>query len=140
MTPQLSIDRPFRRYGGVVAACLALAVLANAFAVYYVVQERYIYYWDWSHYWDRYRDLAGSLTQHPIATLGSLIGSIRKDDHNSLPVLPLVPVDGCSEPAACRTYWPLPISIWCRLSWLWGCWCSGCFVRTFPGGLSCRSC
>lgn len=84
--------RPLRGHGGAVAACLALAVLANAFATYYVAQERYIYYWDWSGYWVMYRDLTASLAEHPIVTLGLLIDSVRRDDYNSLPVLPLVPL------------------------------------------------
>lgn len=88
----LSAYRPLKGYGGAVAACLALAVLTNAFAVYYGAQERYVYFWDWSHYWYRYRDLTASLAQHPIATLGSLIDSVRRDDYNSLPVLSLVPL------------------------------------------------
>jgi len=86
------VRRPLRGYGGAATACLALAVLANAFTVYYVTQERYVYFWDTSHYWFRHRDLTASLAQHPIATLSLLIDSVRRDDYNSLPVLPLVPL------------------------------------------------
>ncbi|MBI2883472.1 MAG: hypothetical protein HYY11_06155 [Candidatus Methylomirabilis oxyfera] len=91
MIAKLVGNRPRRGYGGAVAAYLALAVLANAFAVYYVAQERTVYFWDWSGYWLTYRGLTASLAQHPLATLGSLIGSVRRDDYNLLPVLPLVP-------------------------------------------------
>lgn len=91
MMSKLSVYRLLRRYGAAAAACLALAVLANAFAAYYVAQERYIYYWDWSHYWLWYRDLVTSLAQQPMVTLGALIDSVRQDDYNRLPVLPLVP-------------------------------------------------
>lgn len=86
-----SVYRPLRGYGGAVTAFFGLAVLANAFVVYYVAQERYVYYWDNSHYWHRYRDLTALLAEHPLATLDSLIDSVRRDDYNSLPVLPLVP-------------------------------------------------
>jgi hypothetical protein len=88
---KLLVYRPLRGYGVAVQAYLALAVLANAFAAYYVAQERYIYYWDWSHYWLWYRDLTTSLAQQPMVTLSALIDSVRQDDYNRLPVLPLVP-------------------------------------------------
>lgn len=91
MIARLSVYRLLRGYGGAVVAFLSLAVLANAFAAYYVAQERYVYYWDWSGYWVMYRDVTAALAQHPVATLGSLIGSIRRDDYNPLSVLPLVP-------------------------------------------------
>jgi hypothetical protein len=76
-----------------IGAYFGLAILANAFAVYFVTQEHYIYYWDWSGYWDRYREISASLLVHPISTLHSLIGSVRHDDYNSLPVLILVPFE-----------------------------------------------
>jgi hypothetical protein len=90
--PKPSVHRPLRAYGGVVTAFLSLAVLANAFAAYYVTQERYVYFWDWSGYWMWYRDLTASLAQRPIATLRSLIRSVQREDYNLLPVLPLVPL------------------------------------------------
>jgi hypothetical protein len=76
-----------------IGAYFGLAILANAFAVYFVTQEHYIYYWDWSGYWDRYREISTSLLVHPTSTLHSLIGSVRHDDYNSLPVLILVPFE-----------------------------------------------
>jgi hypothetical protein len=39
-----------------------------------------------------YRDVTAALAQHPVATLGSLIGSVRRDDYNPLSILPLVPL------------------------------------------------
>lgn len=92
MMAERAASRSLGGYGGAVAACLAVVAVANLFAVYYVTQERTIYFWDWSHYWLRYRELTASLAQHPTATLGSLLSSVRRDDYNLLPVLPLVPV------------------------------------------------
>ncbi|HWO99652.1 MAG TPA: GtrA family protein [Methylococcus sp.] len=90
--PKSLIYRSLTGYGGAVIAFLGLAILANAFAVYYMTQERYVYFWDLAYYWVYYRDITASLAQHPFATLGSLIGSIRTSDYNPLPVLPLVPL------------------------------------------------
>ena len=80
-------------HSGVVGAFLGLAILANAFATYFVTQEHYIYYWDWSYYWHKSQDLSTSLMHHPISALSSLISSVRSDDYNPLPVLPLVPFE-----------------------------------------------
>lgn len=76
---------------GAVAAFLCLAILANAFAAYFVTQEHYIYFWDTSNYWNKYLDISASLMKDPINALRLLIHSIRNDDYNLLPALPLVP-------------------------------------------------
>ena len=81
-------------------AFLGLAILANAFAVYFVTQEHYVYFWDWSYYWLMSQELSVSLMHHPMSALRSLITSVRNDDYNLLPVLPLFRLSGCSEPAA----------------------------------------
>ena len=82
-----------RGHSGVVGTFLGLAILANAFAVYYVTQEHYIYFWDWSGYWLMSQELSASLMNHPMSALRSLITSVRNDDYNLLPVLPLVPFE-----------------------------------------------
>jgi putative flippase GtrA len=74
-----------------IVSFVVLVMLANAFAVYFVSQERYVYFWDWSSYWLMYRDFSASLLQHPQGALMSLLASIRNDDYNLLPVLPLAP-------------------------------------------------
>ena len=73
------------------AAFLGLAILANAFAAYFVAQENYVYYWDWAGYWVKYLNISTSLVHDPVSTLRSLIRSVRRSDYNPLPVLPLVP-------------------------------------------------
>ena len=75
----------------VVGAFLGLAILANAFAAYFVAQENYVYYWDWAAYWVKYLNISTSLVHHPVSALRSLIRSVRRSDYNPLPVLPLVP-------------------------------------------------
>jgi hypothetical protein len=70
---------------------LVLVIIANLFTVCFITQEHYIYYWDWAGYWLKYMDLSTSLSHQPMNTLDSLINSVRNDDYNPLPVLPLVP-------------------------------------------------
>lgn len=91
MRTKLSLFWTGQGVTGVVGAILGLAILANAFAVYYVAQEHFVYFWDWSGYWLFYLDFSESLLAHPIRALISLIDSIRSSDYNLLPVLPLTP-------------------------------------------------
>jgi hypothetical protein len=85
---------PSLHFSGVVlAGFLGLAVLANAFAAFFVAQEHYIYYWDLSGYWIRWMDISVLLVQHPVVAFRSVVHSVWRDDYNYLPVLPLVPVE-----------------------------------------------
>lgn len=72
-----------------IAACIALA---NLFALVYVAQERYIFFWDYSLYWDRYRDLGALLCTDPGAGLARLLLSIRYGDYSDLAILPIAPL------------------------------------------------
>src|SRR5262249_36185125 len=76
-----------------VGAFFIFLILANVFAAYFVAQEHYVYYWDWSGYWNTYLDISRSIVRHPITALRSLIGAVRSNDYNPLPVLPLVPFE-----------------------------------------------
>jgi hypothetical protein len=78
---------------GLIVAALCLAGVANAFAAYFVAQEQYVYFWDLSGYWIKYLDIRISIVEHPISALNSVIGSVRTDQYNPLPVLALVPVE-----------------------------------------------
>ncbi len=82
-----------RGYSGVVGALLGLAILANAFSAYFVTQEHYVYFWDWSGYWHMSQDLSEALMHNPRSALSMLIDSVRNSDYNLLPVLPLVPFE-----------------------------------------------
>jgi hypothetical protein len=78
---------------GLVGMTLVLMFLSNTFAIYFLSQERFVYYWDWSAYWITYIDISTSLVEHPIAAVRSLIHSIRTDDYNLSPVLTLIPFE-----------------------------------------------
>jgi hypothetical protein len=70
---------------------LALLLGINLFVISYLGQERYIYFWDYSGYWIMYQDFGDLLKQDPFQALIKLITTIRQDDYNLLPVLPLMP-------------------------------------------------
>src|SRR5689334_13043881 len=74
-------------------AVVGLVVAANAFAVIYVTSEHYIYYWDWSRYWLMFQDLGYFARNGPLRAIRLVAGSIRNDDYNVLPVVPLVPFE-----------------------------------------------
>jgi len=78
---------------------IGLAILANAFAAYYVAQEHTIYFWDHSGYWVQYIDLSKLLAQHPISALRQVISSVRYSDYGLLPVVPLVPFEWIFGPS-----------------------------------------
>jgi putative flippase GtrA len=71
---------------------LFLIVFSNLFVIYYITQEQYIYYWDWAGYWKIFNRLNTLFLQSPLDALRFLKNSIRHDDYNPLPVLPLMPV------------------------------------------------
>jgi len=83
------LRRPDKATLLVIGAFLAIAVLGNGFAAYFVSQEHYVYFWDYSGYWISSRDLSASLLRDPVAALRDVISSIRSSDYNLLPVLPL---------------------------------------------------
>ena len=58
---------------GLVGMTLVLMFLSNTFAIYFLSQERFVYYWDWSMYWSAYIDISTSFVEHPIAAVRSLI-------------------------------------------------------------------
>jgi hypothetical protein len=84
---------------GLVGTILVLIILSNTFAIYFLSQERFVYYWDWSGYWNIYLGMSTFLLKHPISALRSIINLIRSDDYNPLPVLPLVPFEWLFGPS-----------------------------------------
>ena len=70
---------------------LALFLGANIFAVYFISQEKYVYFWDTAGYWTIYRDLCDLLAKEPSKFFWTVVYSIRGEEYNALPVLPLVP-------------------------------------------------
>ena len=65
--------------------------LTNGFIIYFIKQERYIYFWDWSFYWSQYQNLRDLFASDSGKALQSLWDSIRNEDHNFLAVLFLMP-------------------------------------------------
>jgi hypothetical protein len=63
----------------------------NAFTVYFIKQERYIYNWDMLAYWDPYLEIGRSLLVSPLGTIKSILLTVRYSDYNDLPVVPLIP-------------------------------------------------
>ncbi len=61
--------------------------LLTLFLIWYVGQERYIYFWDYQGYHSSYRFLGWQLADRPFQAVGSVIASIRKNDYNMLPTL-----------------------------------------------------
>lgn len=71
----------------------ALVLAVNMFVVAYVSSEQYVYYWDWSLYWIGFTQL-GEMFRHNAAQAMVFVSrSVRTDDYNLLPVLPLVPFE-----------------------------------------------
>ena len=69
----------------------AVACALVAFAAWFVLHERWIYFWDWSGYWRSTIDLAHHLRDDWSGALGKVVHSLRTDDYDLLPVLPLAP-------------------------------------------------
>ena len=72
-----------------VGLCIAFA---NLFAVAYVAHERYVYFWDYTVYWDKYRELGGLLCNDPGAGLDRLLRSLRTWEYSDLAILPIAPL------------------------------------------------
>lgn len=67
-------------------------VLANLFAGAYIAHEHYIYHWDQTVYWDKYRELGGLLCSSPEDAFERLLRSIRDEDYSDLAILPVAPL------------------------------------------------
>jgi hypothetical protein len=70
---------------------LVLLVGINLFVISYLNQEHYIHFWDTSGYWIMYQDFGDLFKQDPSQALSELMTSIRYNEYNLLPILPLMP-------------------------------------------------
>lgn len=70
---------------------LILFLGINLFVISYLAQEKYIHFWDTSNYWIMYQDFGNLLKHDAFQAIRNLITSIRHDDYNPLPILPLMP-------------------------------------------------
>jgi len=80
-------NRP--RHALVVAVIL---VLLAAFVAGYVAREECVYFWDSANYQGRYQELGSLVLSNPVEAFYQVRHSIRHEDYNHLPILPLLPV------------------------------------------------
>jgi len=66
-------------------------VFANAFAAYYISQERFIYFWDFSTYFNKYVYLNQNIFINTKEALEAIFWSIRENKYNYFPALLLAP-------------------------------------------------
>lgn len=76
--------------GRLISSALSLVFVA-AFVMSFISREKYIYFWDYYHYWAKYQDLGGLLVRSPLKALSDIVQTIRNDDYNLLPVFFLMP-------------------------------------------------
>lgn len=65
--------------------------LLTLFVVWYIRQERYIYFWDFDMYHYLYRALGRRFSESPVDAVHAIVASVRADDYNMLPTLFLMP-------------------------------------------------
>lgn len=73
---------------------LALAVFfitANLFTVYFISQERYIYFWDFITYWSKYTYLSEHFIGDTLNAIETVFWSIRENNYNYLAACFLIP-------------------------------------------------
>jgi hypothetical protein len=90
----LRLTEPDNRRAGTVMSLLSfifLLLAVNVAAVYFIRQEKYIYFWDYSGYWNMYKEAGDLFRNNPLKALGMMIGTVRNDDYNLLPLLLLMP-------------------------------------------------
>jgi hypothetical protein len=66
-------------------------LFGNMFVFWFIRQEAFIYYWDYSNYWDAYQRLGMMFRDRFDSALWALLHSIRHDDYNLLPTFFLIP-------------------------------------------------
>lgn len=84
-------------------------VFVNVFVYYFISQEKYIYFWDYYHYWEKYQRISSLFIHDPLGALKELQYTISHDDYNLLPVFFLIPYHVLFGPPASPTYFPSPV-------------------------------
>jgi hypothetical protein len=83
-----------REWAASLAIVLLAVVAANALALKFVGCEKsFLYFWDWARYWVVYIDESSLLRADLLNGLSAAAASIRVEDYNVTPILPLVPVE-----------------------------------------------
>lgn len=75
----------------VAAVSFLVLVLILSFVLWFTNQEKYIYFWDYSTYFNFFNELGSKFTQTPLKALDSIFISIRKADYNTSGIVPLLP-------------------------------------------------
>lgn len=68
-----------------------ICVLANLFTVYFIGQERFIYFWDFITYWSKYVFLNEHFIGDTDNVIQTVFWSLREDNYNHLAACPLIP-------------------------------------------------
>lgn len=63
----------------------------NVLVYSFVINEKYIYFWDYSGYWASWINISEIFTKNPSKAMAILWDSIRYSDYNMLPVMMLIP-------------------------------------------------
>jgi hypothetical protein len=63
----------------------------HLFVYYFISQEKYIYFWDYFHYWYKFQNVGTALFTKPLEELRIIYHTVRHDDYNLLPVFFLSP-------------------------------------------------
>ena len=88
-----SVARP-SRFKGRLAELVIFATAFSAlifFIIWYLHQERFIYFWDLVDYQTMYANLGTKFARSSFEALNSVYNSVRQNDYNLLPVLFLMP-------------------------------------------------
>ncbi|MDA8084420.1 MAG: hypothetical protein M0024_12255 [Nitrospiraceae bacterium] len=76
---------------GLMVFYCAAFVFVNAFVYNFISRERYIYFWDYANYWEKYQQLGDVMLHSPGQAFAAVWQSLRHEDYNLLPVLFLMP-------------------------------------------------
>ncbi len=66
-------------------------ILANLFTVYFIGQERFIYFWDFITYWSKYVYLSEHFIGDTVNAIKTVFWSVREDNYNYLAACSLIP-------------------------------------------------
>jgi hypothetical protein len=78
--------------GAFFLALLIFLMAANLFTINFISRENYLYFWDYSNYWEKVVRISDQIVTEPYSTIRSLIYSVREDDWNLFPAFLLMPV------------------------------------------------
>jgi len=86
-----------RPSGSLILGLIIFLAAANLFVVGFIKKEHYIYFWDYSIYWENVMTITERFPKNPYNTIKELYLSVavRGDDYNLFPAFLLMPVALC---------------------------------------------